>query len=87
MSNIELFEYSISELMENISERCHDGCILISCYRDEGMPKPKEGMETVMTAATGFANNNEIMKIMVTLISEMVDEFVENDDGGSPKSD
>lgn len=81
-TDIKLFEYSIPQLMEHLASRCHDGCVLISCYKDEDLPTPAEGTDNVMVVATGFANSNEVMKIMVTMISEMVDDYVDEDRKG-----
>jgi hypothetical protein len=69
MQNLELIP--IDDLIEELSNRCHDGCVIVCCYRDDGMV-PKNGKTPIMTNCTGFANNNEVLFIMSKLINRLV---------------
>lgn len=63
-----------SELIQELVKRCHDGCMIVCCYRDEIIP-PQKGKDIIMANSAGFANNDEIMDIMVNTINNMILDY------------
>lgn len=63
-----------SELIEELTKRCHYGCVIVCCYKDEDILS-KQGKDVVMTNSSGFANNDEIMEIMVKIVNSMIIDY------------
>jgi len=62
---------TMPELMQELSNRCQDGCMIVCCYKDEDIPIGDSEKDYVMTAATGFYKNEHILHIIRKLFENM----------------